>query len=308
MITVATEITSERASEIVTEIGSPKSPLELAAQRVDSALEHASALTGEAREKALELKQALEEFHQLGLRRIVQHLKSDPQGKQILFTLIDEPEIYALLAMHKLVRPDIVTRVRTVIDRIRPYVQSHGGDVELVEVTSTIASVQLSGACNGCSATASSLRTGIEEAIIEGVPEITEVKVITAQVSAPIITIEALLSSAKKEKWTPGPSIGELHEGQLLRFDLEHDKDHNPADSLLFVRVGESIQAFENACAHQGLPLERGIFDPEAGTITCPWHGFRFDCLSGECLTAPQAQLKIIPVRVVEGIIEVKLP
>ena len=240
---------------------------------------------------------------------MVKNLKSDPEGKRLLFALIDEPEVYALLAMHNLVRPGIVTRVRTVIDRIRPYVQSNGDDVEVVEATSSVATVQLSGACNGCSATTSSLPTGIEEAIREGVSEITEVKVIQAQASAPIITIEALLGAKKKDSWTAGPSVDELTDGQLLRYDFDPADplatDH--PEGLLFVRVGPSIQAFENRCAHQGLPLERGFFDAEAGTITCPWHGFRFDCLSGECLTAPQAQLMTIPVRVTNRTVEVKL-
>ncbi len=299
----------EPVAEVVSEISEQRSPLELSAARVDRAVEQVKALTGDALVKAVELRSALEEFHRLGLQRIVQRLKSDPDGKRLLFSLIDEPEVYALLAMHKLVRPSIVTRVHTVIDRIRPYVQSQGGDAEVVDVTSTIASIQLSGACNGCSATASSLRTGIEEAIREAVPEITEVKVLQPQVSAPIITIEALLSSTKKEHWTPGPSLHELREGQLLRFDLDpanpNAADHS--EGLLFVRVGDIIQAFDNRCAHQGLPLERSFFDPESGTIACPWHGFRFDCLSGECLTAPQAQLKTIPVRVTHGLLEVKL-
>ena len=270
--------TIDPTAEVISEIAAQKkSALELAASRVDRAMEQAEALTGEAHERATELRKALEDFHRLGLERMVKSLKSDPDGKRLLFALIDEPEVYALLAMHKLVRPSIVARVRAVIDWIRPYVQSNGGDVELVDVTATVATVQLSGACNGCSATAASLRTGIEEAIHEGVPEITEVKVIQAPASAPIITIEALLGGKKKELWTVGPSVDELVDGQLLRYDLDA-ADPLAADypeGLLFVRVGPSIQAFENRCAHQGLPLERRFFDAEAGTITCPWHGLR---------------------------------
>jgi len=304
-------MTTAAVPEIVDAIPAPapeiKSPLERAAERVDRAVTQVDSLTGEDREKALELKRALEEFHLVGLRRIVQRLKEDPNGKALLFALIDEPEVYALLAMHKLVRPDIATRVRTVVDRIQPYVQSHGGDVELVEVTASTASVRLSGAGTGCSSTASSLRTGVEEAIKEAVPEITEVKVLAPNVSAPLITIDALLSNSRKEVWHHGPMLDEVEEGTPFRFALEV-KSNLTADSLVFVRSGDTIQAFENACAHLGLPLERGIVDIADGTITCPWHGFRFDCMTGECLTAPQAQLNTIPVRVTHGVIEVKLP
>ena len=35
----------------------------------------------------------------------------------------------------------------------------------------------------------------------------------------------------------------------------------------------------------------------ESRYFTCPWHGFRFDCMTGECLTAPQAQLEQVPLR-----------
>jgi nitrite reductase/ring-hydroxylating ferredoxin subunit len=48
------------------------------------------------------------------------------------------------------------------------------------------------------------------------------------------------------------------------------------------------------------------MVDMESRTITCPWHGFRFDCLSGECLTAPQAQLEQVPVRVDGGQVMVR--
>ena len=136
---------------------------------------------------------------------------------------------------------------------------------------------------------------------LRSVPEVVEVKVLAQEVSAPLITIEALLGSARKEKWTTGPSLADVSEEKPFRFDLGES-------SVLFVRMAGQIQAFENACAHQGLPLERGFFDTASGTITCPWHGFRFDCMTGECLTAPQAQLKTIPVRVVDGTIQVRLP
>jgi nitrite reductase/ring-hydroxylating ferredoxin subunit/Fe-S cluster biogenesis protein NfuA len=288
------------ASEPVTEIRPELSPLERAAARMDRAVEQVNALEGDARKRALEMKSAFEEFNSLGLRSIVRRLKDDPNGKQLLFELIDQPEVYALLAMHKLLRPDIATRVKTVIERILPYLQTQGGDADLVEVTATTVTLKLSGACNGCSATAGILRGEIEEAVRQGVPEIAEVKVLSRDVSAPLITIETLLGNSKREKWAIGPAIVEIPEEKPFRFDIGET-------SLLFIRMRGRIQAFENACAHQGLPLERGFFDAEAGTITCPWHGFRFDCLTGECLTAPQAQLKTIPVRVANGGVEVRL-
>ncbi len=47
--------------------------------------------------------------------------------------------------------------------------------------------------------------------------------------------------------------------------------------------VGGRIYATVGTCPHRGGPLGDG--DLEAGTITCPWHGFQFDVTSGACLT-----------------------
>jgi hypothetical protein len=119
------------------------------AKRVDSAIEAAQHLSGDARNVAMEMKGAIEDFHKSALTRIVQHLKADPHGKELLFAMVDEPEIYAMFSMHGLIRPDLTTRVRRVVENVRPYMQSHGGDVELVEVTQDTVRLRLSGACNG---------------------------------------------------------------------------------------------------------------------------------------------------------------
>jgi nitrite reductase/ring-hydroxylating ferredoxin subunit len=77
-------------------------------------------------------------------------------------------------------------------------------------------------------------------------------------------------------------------------------------DSILLVNLENRLSAYRNACAHQGRPLDGGLFDAESGTITCPWHGFCFDAGSGECLTAPQAQLEPFPLKVQDGVIWVR--
>ena len=67
-------------------------------------------------------------------------------------------------------------RVAAVIERIRPYIQGDGGDIELVEVDDNNAvHVRLRGACSGCPSAAMTLKMGVERAIRQQVPEITEV-------------------------------------------------------------------------------------------------------------------------------------
>jgi len=63
--------------------------------------------------------------------------------------------------------------VEEAIDEIRPGLQSHGGDIELVGITEdNIVQVRLRGACAGCPGAAMTLKNGVERIIKEKVPQI----------------------------------------------------------------------------------------------------------------------------------------
>jgi Fe-S cluster biogenesis protein NfuA len=71
----------------------------------------------------------------------------------------------------------IYQRVEQVIERIRPAVQSDGGDLELVNVTDEgVVQVRLHGACIGCPSSSMTLHMGIERNVREKVPEVTAVE------------------------------------------------------------------------------------------------------------------------------------
>lgn len=69
----------------------------------------------------------------------------------------------------------IEQRVEEVINGVRPYIQQDGGDVELVGIEDNVVTVRLSGACVGCSMANQTLKMGIEQRVIEAVPEIKRV-------------------------------------------------------------------------------------------------------------------------------------
>ncbi|MCU0495692.1 MAG: NifU family protein [Chloroflexaceae bacterium] len=277
----------------------PTDELDTLARRVDAALEAARKLDVPARQVALELKEALEAIHKAGLTHIVRHLKADPRGKELLFELVDAPLVYALFAMHGIVKADLATRVLRVIDAVRPYMQSHGGDVELVEVQGSTAFVRLHGACNGCSMSAVTLREGVEEALKHNVPEITAVEVVPNEPGPALIGLDSIGINDKSAGWLRGPALADVPPGSLRRIKQD-DVD------VLLINLDNRLSAYRNECAHQGRPLHDGLFDPESGTITCPAHGFCFDAASGECFTAPQAQLESFPLRVEDGYIWVR--
>ena len=67
----------------------------------------------------------------------------------------------------------IKDRVIKALDRVRPYLQSDGGDIELVEITEDLTvKVKLTGACHGCPYSMMTLKAGVEQALLQEVPEI----------------------------------------------------------------------------------------------------------------------------------------
>ncbi len=71
--------------------------------------------------------------------------------------------------------PPIKDQVQAVIDRIRPAVQADGGDIELVDVVADVVKIRFHGACHGCPSSTMTLQFGIERAIKDKIPAITQV-------------------------------------------------------------------------------------------------------------------------------------
>jgi Fe-S cluster biogenesis protein NfuA len=70
----------------------------------------------------------------------------------------------------------IKERVAKALDRVRPYLQSDGGDIKLVEITEDMTvKVKLTGACHGCPYSMQTLKAGVEQAVLKEVPEIKRV-------------------------------------------------------------------------------------------------------------------------------------
>lgn len=71
---------------------------------------------------------------------------------------------------------DIHAQVQEVLDKLRPFLLRDGGDVELVDVEDGIVKVRLMGACGTCPSSTITLKAGIERALVEEVPGITEIE------------------------------------------------------------------------------------------------------------------------------------
>jgi nitrite reductase/ring-hydroxylating ferredoxin subunit len=68
------------------------------------------------------------------------------------------------------------------------------------------------------------------------------------------------------------------------------------SQTYCLARVNGRISALDNVCLHEGGPLGQGVI--EAGQIVCPWHGWRFDALTGICAHAPKHGVAVYRVAI----------
>lgn len=70
---------------------------------------------------------------------------------------------------------DTKIRVLEALNKVRPYLQEDGGDIELIEINVPIVKVKLLGSCEHCDMSTMTMKVGVEELIKRTVPEITQV-------------------------------------------------------------------------------------------------------------------------------------
>lgn len=70
----------------------------------------------------------------------------------------------------------VVSEIKKILNKIRPYLNSEGGDLEFISFEDGIVYVKMLGACVDCGALDSTLKDGIEALLVENIPEVIEVK------------------------------------------------------------------------------------------------------------------------------------
>lgn len=70
----------------------------------------------------------------------------------------------------------IEEQIKKILNKIRPYLNSEGGDLEYIGFKDGIVYIRMLGACMDCGALDSTLKDGIEALLVENVPEVIEVK------------------------------------------------------------------------------------------------------------------------------------
>ena len=248
------------------------------------------------------LKCAIDALHKDAFSRLIRAFKNEPSALRALKAATADEIVYSVLRHHGLIKPSLDERIEQALDSVRPMLKGHGGNVELVEITSaTSVVIRLVGACSGCASSELTLTEGVEKAIKEFCPEITEIAKAKGVCSQPSSVPADFISPFAK------------HENQAWKFainldQLQEDKIHVcqvGGQSLLLSRTDGKIVCYQNACSHLGMPLDAG--EVKEGVLKCPYHSFEYSLATGECLTVPEVQLQTHAVRIVNNCVEICL-
>lgn len=179
--------------------------------RLDDALDRLDTIADpRAREMALAAVQAVMELYGEGLSRVVEHADAAcaRTGDSALADAFGTDELVShLLLLHGLHPTTVEDRVRGALEGVRPYLRSHGGNVELLGIQDGIVQLQLEGSCHGCPASSLTLRTAVEDAIRTAAPEVVRIEAggVSIDTSAPPAPALVSLSRARA-KATDTPS------------------------------------------------------------------------------------------------------
>lgn len=257
-----------------------------------------------ARANAHELVQSLMDLHGAGIERMLEIVAETGQpGMGIIDKLADDKLVASLLLLYGLHPLDLDTRVMQALDKVRPYLQSHGGNVELLRVDEGEVRLRLQGSCHGCGSSAQTLKLAIEEALYEAAPDMTALHVegvVQQQPPAGLVKLQGRAGSDDDNKWAEVSGLDSLVQGAALTIEVR-------GRPVLFCRLEETFYAYSSTCSGCGQTLAGALLDTTA--LVCPSCGLRYDVVrAGRALDQADIYLEPFPLLVEQGIARVALP
>ena len=132
--------------------------------------------------------QAVLDLHKAGLERILGHLEAAGEaGAGVRDAFVGDQVISGLLLLHGLHPLGLEARVLLALQQVRPYLRSHGGNVELVNLADGVVTLRLEGSCRGCPSSAMTMKQTVEEAILAHAPDALGL-VVEGAVNEPMMT------------------------------------------------------------------------------------------------------------------------
>ncbi len=286
-------------------------------ERIDALLDASAAGGVVARERAEELVRLTADLYGAGIERILDILYDAGRlDDDVLAALAADDLVASLLIVHGLHPYDVAQRVEEALDSVRPYLGSHGGDVELLEVTGTgTVRLRLLGSCDGCPSSSVTLKLAVEGAIEAAAPEITSIEVedVTDEPRAagviPVSSLRVRLDEPDEAiAWEPVAEIAGLAAGAVTTVQVG-------STPVLFCRIGADLFGYLDRCARceasmRGAALSRrlGAAVGEA-VLRCPACAAHYDARrAGRCLDDEALHLTPVPLLTDHGTTSVAIP
>jgi len=300
--------------------------LRQAGDRIGTLLDALGAGGAVARDRAEELVRQVTDLYGAGLQRILAIVEDNgTAGSGLRQSLIADELVSGLLLIHGLHPQDVHTRVAAALDSVRPYLGSHGGNVELLDISAEgVVRLRLLGTCHGCPSSSVTLKFAVEDAIESAAPEVTAIEVVEEEKPAApaVIPVEALLVRVNQQSgapdgglagnhggsWEPVPEFAELEPGEVAGFMIG-------GYPVLACRTGQDVYAYRDhcpRCTHSmaGATLQRALAAPAGGgLLRCPTCHSHFDVRqAGVCLEDRNQHLNPLPLLLRGGVMSVAVP
>jgi Fe-S cluster biogenesis protein NfuA/nitrite reductase/ring-hydroxylating ferredoxin subunit len=231
-------------------------------QRVEELLDQIA----ERDEVAAELVEDLRELLALygaGLSRILDRMHAvDPDA---LESMAADPLVGGLMMLHDLHPDDLSARVQAALQEVRPYLASHGGGVELLEVSGGVARLRLEGSCDGCGSSQVTLQHAVQGAVLEAAPEIEGV---AAPAATGLISAESLSLRPRQPEWELLSALPEDVSDVVTAHRVN-------GSQLAVLRVGQQLYAYRDGCPSCGGSLVGARLGGDM--LDCPGCGRSYD-------------------------------
>lgn len=160
---------------------------------LDDLLGRLEQIPGATSALGLDAVSALTEVYGTALARVL-----DRASPELLEVFDRDPLLRHLMVLHDLHPHPVEVRVESALETVRPYVHSHGGEVTLVGIADGVATVAMSGSCDGCASSAATLESAVSEAVLAVAPELVRVEALPATAPAhpaptTVISVDSLL-------------------------------------------------------------------------------------------------------------------
>jgi Fe-S cluster biogenesis protein NfuA/nitrite reductase/ring-hydroxylating ferredoxin subunit len=230
--------------------------------------------------------QLIDQLHRPSVARMASFLKE----KNLWEESLNDGHIHLLFTLYDQLPLDELTQVEDALQSVRPYIESHGGDLEVLKVEDGIVHVKLKGSCQSCSASSATLTLGVETALREGYANFKQMVVHEPNElpKGDWIELDVLPVRAQGPVFKEMARLSDLAQVTTIRLEQKH---------ILLVRSGFEVFAYDATCPGCQLSLEGAKLSGHV--LVCPWTNCAFDSRNGRRVDGGNGEgLKVYPVAV----------